>query len=223
MKTIIASIPRDITVTPNINPALQALNEFVAKAKSAGASAGAGFAAGMNAGLAKVARGIALQNQIAQLQAEMAKYISSGNISGARYLGQYINILASKLAAGNYAQGGYTGNGGKYQPAGTVHKGEFVFTKKATDQIGVGNLYAMMRSAQYGRGYATGGYVGRPNTGVGPGMPVELGPRSLAAVENIARAVAQNTTYAVLAASPAELAGYVGRGNKQLQDQGVTG
>lgn len=53
-----------------------------------------------------------------------------------------------------YDDGGYTGAGGKHDPAGIVHKGEFVFTKEATQRIGVSNLYDMMR------GYATGGYVG---------------------------------------------------------------
>ncbi|OQP32438.1 phage tail tape measure protein [Pantoea latae] len=55
-----------------------------------------------------------------------------------------------------YDDGGYTGPGGKHDPAGIVHKGEFVFTKEATQRIGVSNLYDMMR------GYATGGYVGNP-------------------------------------------------------------
>nr|WP_255309184.1 phage tail tape measure protein [Leminorella grimontii] len=54
--------------------------------------------------------------------------------------------------------GGYTGDGGKYEPKGVVHGGEFVFTKEATQAIGVGNLYAMMRGAQ---GYADGGFVGK--------------------------------------------------------------
>ena len=53
-----------------------------------------------------------------------------------------------------FAEGGYTGDGGKYQPAGVVHAGEFVMTKEATSRIGVGNLYRAMR------GYADGGLVG---------------------------------------------------------------
>jgi lambda family phage tail tape measure protein len=53
-----------------------------------------------------------------------------------------------------FAEGGYTGDGGKYQPAGVVHAGEFVMNKEATSRIGVGALYRMMR------GYADGGYVG---------------------------------------------------------------
>lgn len=54
--------------------------------------------------------------------------------------------------------GGYTGNGGKHQPAGTVHKGEFVFSQEAVRAIGVKNLNAMHKSAR--RGFASGGYVG---------------------------------------------------------------
>lgn len=38
----------------------------------------------------------------------------------------------AQAAAGSFAEGGFTGEGGKYQPAGTVHKGEFVFTKEKT-------------------------------------------------------------------------------------------
>ncbi|WP_192900911.1 phage tail tape measure protein [Photorhabdus luminescens] len=55
------------------------------------------------------------------------------------------------------SSGGYTGPGGKFEPRGIVHGGEFVFTKEATSRIGVSNLYAMMHSAQ---GYANGGFVG---------------------------------------------------------------
>ncbi|ENA4291503.1 phage tail tape measure protein, partial [Escherichia coli] len=67
---------------------------------------------------------------------------------------------AIEAAAANFhfATGGFTGTGGKYEPAGIVHRGEFVFTKEATSRIGVGNLYRLMR------GYATGGYVGTPGS-----------------------------------------------------------
>lgn len=80
-----------------------------------------------------------------------------------------------------YANGGYTGPGSKYQPAGTVHAGEFVMTAEATRAIGVNNLYSMMRSAQggrsapRGRGYAQGGAVTGSSSSV-----VELSPRDRA-------------------------------------------
>ncbi|WP_368871891.1 phage tail tape measure protein [Proteus terrae] len=57
-----------------------------------------------------------------------------------------------------FADGGYTGGGGKYDPAGVVHKGEFVFTKEATQRLGVDNLYRLMDAGK--RGYASGGHVG---------------------------------------------------------------
>ncbi|SUC00045.1 tail length tape measure protein [Proteus vulgaris] len=56
-----------------------------------------------------------------------------------------------------HAYGGYTGHGGKFEPKGIVHGGEFVFTKEATAKLGVGNLYRLMHAAQ---GYASGGFVG---------------------------------------------------------------
>jgi len=55
-----------------------------------------------------------------------------------------------------FANGGYTGNGGKYQPAGIVHAGEYVFTKEQTRKAGVSNLAAMAQSLN---GYAGGGFV----------------------------------------------------------------
>ncbi len=57
-----------------------------------------------------------------------------------------------------FADGGYTGDGGKYEPAGVVHKGEYVMSKKATSRIGIGNLEALHRGAL--GGFADGGYVG---------------------------------------------------------------
>lgn len=69
-------------------------------------------------------------------------------------------LVSSATSALGFAGGGYTGSGGKYEPAGVVHRGEFVFTQEATNRIGVGNLYRMMR------GYATGGLVGVSGGGV---------------------------------------------------------
>lgn len=43
--------------------------------------------------------------------------------------GTAIQAAAAKF---HFATGGFTGTGGKYEPAGIVHRGEFVFTKEAT-------------------------------------------------------------------------------------------
>lgn len=42
---------------------------------------------------------------------------------------------AQARAAASFATGGYTGDGGKYQPAGIVHRGEFVVTKEKTQKF----------------------------------------------------------------------------------------
>ncbi|SFU43914.1 phage tail tape measure protein [Xenorhabdus koppenhoeferi] len=83
-----------------------------------------------------------------------------------KMLVQMAMLQAMKTALGGtavggflgFAGGGYTGNGGKYEPKGVVHGGEFVFTKEATQRLGIANLYRLMDSAK--TGYASGGYVG---------------------------------------------------------------
>ncbi len=57
-----------------------------------------------------------------------------------------------------FASGGYTGHGGTHEPAGVVHRGEFVMSKRAVQRIGVDTLEGLHSRAL--KGYATGGYVG---------------------------------------------------------------
>lgn len=65
--------------------------------------------------------------------------------------GIVIQVVAAKFY---FVIGGFTGIGGKYELAGIVYRGEFVFTKEVISRIGVGNFYRLMR------GYVIGGYVG---------------------------------------------------------------
>lgn len=66
------------------------------------------------------------------------------------------------MGGGLFASGGYTGPGGKYDPAGIVHKGEYVVPKNVVDRIGVNNIERLMG------GFANGGYVGGPRV---PNIP----------------------------------------------------
>ncbi|CAH3623843.1 hypothetical protein AI2781V1_1242 [Klebsiella pneumoniae] len=73
------------------------------------------------------------------------------------------NIVSNIKAVADtgFASGGYTGPGGKYQPAGIVHKGEYVFDQASTDRIGVSQLEALRNGkpldATLGRsGFGTG-------------------------------------------------------------------
>ena len=54
-----------------------------------------------------------------------------------------ISSSITSAAAVGFASGGYTGPGGKYQPAGIVHKGEYVFDQASTNRIGVSQLEAL--------------------------------------------------------------------------------
>lgn len=98
-------------------------------------------------------------------------------------IGSAVGGPAGALLGGFFAEGGYTGNGGKYEPAGVVHRGEYVMSKEATRRIGVGNLEALHSSAK--RGYASGGYVG----GRAPAKAV-----SAARSESVGAAAAPNVT-----------------------------
>lgn len=67
-----------------------------------------------------------------------------------------------------FATGGYTGAGGKYQPAGVVHKDEFVIRKESTSQPGAKEfLWSFnqngMEALNKFKGYADGGLVDAPN------------------------------------------------------------
>jgi hypothetical protein len=76
-------------------------------------------------------------------------------------------VLATGLAAvarmRGFSDGGYTGPGGKYEPAGVVHRGEYVLPQEVVRAIGVDRLDIlrdMYTNAAPGRGrYATGGLV----------------------------------------------------------------
>lgn len=67
--------------------------------------------------------------------------------------GGFLGAIGSLLG---YSGGGYTGAGGTYEPKGIVHGGEYVFSKKAVQKLGVPFLEALHRGAP---GYAQGGLV----------------------------------------------------------------
>ncbi|MDR5008308.1 tape measure protein [Agrobacterium fabacearum] len=85
--------------------------------------------------------------------------------SGGGFLGGLFSLFGGggkgsfpSAPGGLYSEGGYTGDGGKYQPAGVVHKGEYVFDKAAVAAAGgPAAMEAMRRNL---KGYANGGPVG---------------------------------------------------------------
>lgn len=113
-----------------------------------------------------------------------------------------------------FADGGYTGDGGKYEAKGVVHGGEYVMSKKATQVLGKENLERLHLQAK--RGYANGGFVGNsisvPNSSLSRGsgnfgsnsgsQKVEVFVRSFfdadgnfdTAVARVAQPISENTT-----------------------------
>lgn len=80
--------------------------------------------------------------------------LGAGDISGGSSLNPLKGLTAADYGPG-FDRGGYTGHGGKYEPAGIVHRGEYVFDAAATSRIGLGALNRL-------RGYSDGGFVGTP-------------------------------------------------------------
>ena len=68
-----------------------------------------------------------------------------------------VGLIAGQTIAG-FADGGYTGHGGKYTPAGIVHKGEGVLTQEEIAALGgPSGFYALRQSIK--NGFADGGLV----------------------------------------------------------------
>lgn len=68
---------------------------------------------------------------------------------------QWSGIQSGSITGGLFSEGGFTGPGGKYQPAGIVHKGEVVWSQADVARAGgVGAVEALRK------GYANGGPVG---------------------------------------------------------------
>lgn len=83
----------------------------------------------------------------------------------------YLGVIAAALAAvaalsGGFAEGGFTGHGGKHEVAGAVHRGEFVMPKDVVDAWGPThfqrylNPKATFAPPQFTGAFAAGGLVG---------------------------------------------------------------
>jgi TP901 family phage tail tape measure protein len=136
--------------------------------------------------VANSVRYLADSRQIEALSLLARKYAASGAYRAAEAKNAEIARLAAEMkrlkptftgGGGTWAKGGYTGPGGQYQPAGIVHKGEYVVPKYLVNQQ-TGLPYAdalgrLISGTRTQSGYAGGGFV-NPD-----GMMVELGPRSM--------------------------------------------
>lgn len=94
-----------------------------------------------------------------------------------------------RIGGANMWTGGFTGRGGMYEPAGTVHRGEYVIPKRDVNQA-TGLPYAdalgrLQRGSGSANSYAAGGYVG----GSGGTMVAEMDPTMKRYLRQIAERV----------------------------------
>ncbi|HBR5152274.1 phage tail protein [Klebsiella pneumoniae] len=127
---------------------------------------------GEQSAIYKVAFAASKAFAIADSMVKIQQAIASGAVSApypaniiamASIAAQTASIVSNIQAVSGvgFASGGYTGPGGKYQPAGIVHKGEYVFDQVSTNRIGVSQLEALRNGqpldATLGRtGFGTG-------------------------------------------------------------------
>lgn len=104
-----------------------------------------------------------------------------GGIFGGGRGTQWNLAAAGKLKPGLWADGGYTGPGGKNTPAGIVHAGEVVWSQRDVAKAGGVGVVEAMRLGR--RGYANGGIVA-PTLVSAPRAPALMARRGQAANNN---------------------------------------
>jgi hypothetical protein len=73
-------------------------------------------------------------------------------------------LTAAMAAIGSFARGGYTGDGGRLEPAGLVHRGEFVVPASKVDEFGIGFFEGIAQGAVTPHSAASGGGGDHPQT-----------------------------------------------------------
>lgn len=191
----IDKVPRNITIKANADPALQALAELKARSDKA-----KGSVDGLNRSLnsskggfgssspAPIYNDLIAKSRVAAMKAEALSKVlvlqselmllpnTWANL--ARKTALMAQISLWRNVAASFATGGYTGQGGKYEPAGIVHKGEYVVPKHQVNQR-TGLPYAdamgnLTRGSQARSSYAGGGFVGGGING-----PVDLSAHTI--------------------------------------------
>ena len=104
--------------------------------------------------IADLARIAAKEAIVASIKAISSAF---GGASGGSTSTQLGNNFTWDQQTSGWASGGYTGQGGKYQPAGIVHRGEVVWNQRDVAAVGGPKAANAMRPTA---GYATGGIVG---------------------------------------------------------------
>lgn len=123
---------------------------------------------------------ITLQADVSSAQSTVNRFINdnSGRTIMLNAQGQTVGFKMGAGAQTGWSEGGYTGAGGKYDPAGVVHRGEFVLSQQRTAKY-----WSLLNAIHQDRvpGYADGGFVGSTFTAPGPSTALSFHAGDLAA------------------------------------------
>jgi TP901 family phage tail tape measure protein len=180
----INNVPRNITVEFNANPALQALNELNAKlndsidlARELNRVSGTPTPTPTKPSTAGKKLTVAEISAIPLSAFSTKQRTASGGLTVAE-------ISKLPLSA-FFAEGGFTGPGARNEPAGIVHRGEYVIPKQFVNQSSGMPDPSFLAQLQNGmRGYQVGGFVGGPMAGGDGSVMVELSPYDRKLLEN---------------------------------------
>ncbi|MGG4774826.1 phage tail tape measure protein [Paenalcaligenes sp. Me52] len=134
--------------------------------------------------------------------------LTGGSLSGATWAGS--SSVGGGLAglAKLWANGGYTGDGGKYEPAGVVHKGEGVLSADEIRAIGGEAGFNALRQSIRGIGHSSGGMAGKP----------VMAPKAIVSKQQ-QPIVINSVVHAASGTNAAELDALLDRRDKQLRFQ----
>lgn len=132
----------------------------------------------------------------ARIKALRAAIASLRNRSVTVTTNQVTNIIRNRMSSNTtqgrdaFSGGGYTGNGGKYEPAGTVHRGEYVMDKETTSRVRpmLEAIHATKGAVLESLGsFARGGGTSKANA---PSAATRAG---IASVKNLAESIKANS------------------------------
>ena len=194
VRTAIDNVPRNITVEANVNPALQALNELNAslqKQISAANDLNRALNQPVSTPTPTPTPTPTTTPAFTQPGFRPTPLLPGGSRTpvGDVLFGRNARVTITgssprfTIPTGpsspySFSDGGFTGRGGMMQPAGVVHKGEYVVPQKYVNQstgLPDANFLSQLQNGM--RSFAMGGFVGRQSgSNDGGTMMVELSP-----------------------------------------------
>lgn len=200
-RLLVAAQRDGLAVTPDLEAAVDRLADAYVAAGNAARDAAdqmreaqdrarAGAQAMTNLFMAMTRGGDAARQALAQLLVQIAQVQMMRGVMNA-FPGA-AGVLGGLLG---FDRGGYTGDGHTHQPAGVVHKGEYVFSKKAVRAAGLEQLDALHAAM---RRHAAGGAVGRAGGAArGPVQAGAAGGQAVIRLElspDVEARIVENTT-----------------------------